>query len=437
MLLLSSCYALSMNTIRILFASALLAMVCHNSEVQADYPLSSNSVTPPSKPGSMAPNITADENGLYLTWIEPGDSEQSVNNSEDKKISQLRFARFTGEGWSKPQTIVAGTDFFANWADLPSIAIAKDGSLYAHWLQKSSGGTYSYDVTVAHSIDGGKSWQTNGPVHKDKTLTEHGFCSMLADAKGIRAFWLDGREMAPEGGGEGGGHGGSGNMTLRTTAINKSNIAPSVLLDARVCECCGTSAAMTDNGPVIVYRSRSDDEIRDIYIVRQVGDSWTKPKAIHNDGWQIAACPVNGPSIAANGKQVAVTWFSMANNQQTVKVIFSYDAGATFGKPVIVDNTQPVGRVDIELLETGEVIVSWLDRNLTSGAVYLQRISPNGQKSQPLEVTQLSASRRVGFPKIGRSGASLVVVWTLDTQPTQLEAVIIDLASIPNISTHD
>ena len=194
---------------------------------------------------------------------------------------------------------------------------------------------------------------------------------------------------------------------------------------------------MTDNGPLIVYRGRSENEVRDIYIVRQYGNGWTKPKTIHNDGWQIAACPVNGPEVAANGKQVAVAWFSMANNQQTVKVVFSNDAGETFGKPIVVDDTQPVGRVDIELLENGEVIVSWLDRNLTSGVVKLQRFLADGSKGEPLEVTQLSDSRRVGFPKIGRNGSNLVVVWTLDTKPTQLEASVIDLASIPGIATRD
>ena len=385
----------------------------------------------------MAPNITADEHGLYLTWIERSESEQNTNSNEQKHTYRLRFSRFTVEGWSEPRTIVERSDFFANWADLPSLARANDGSLYAHWLAKSSAGIYSYDVAVARSSDGGNTWQTLGIIHQDKTNTEHGFYSMLADASGIRAFWLDGREMASQDGGEDTGHGGSGNMTLRTTRIDKGNIAASVLLDSRVCECCGTSAAMTDNGPVIVYRGRSENEVRDIYIVRQDGADWTKPKAVHEDNWQIAACPVNGPAVAANGKQVAVAWFSMANNQQTVKVAFSNDAGETFGKPILVDDTQPVGRVDIELLENGEVIVSWLDRNLTSAAVKLQRISADGLKGDPFEVTQLSDSRRVGFPKIGRYGSSLVVVWTLDTKPTQLEAAVIDLASIPGIAASD
>ena len=420
-----------------MYASSLLIMACYCSEVAAGNLRSSDLVNPPSKPGSMAPNITADEHGLYLTWIERSASEQNTNSNEQKHTYQLRFSRFTGEGWSEPRTIVERNDFFANWADLPSLARATDGALYAHWLQKSSAGIYSYDVAIARSNDGGNTWQTLGIIHQDKTNTEHGFYSMLADASGIRAFWLDGREMASQDGGEDTGHGGSGNMTLRTTRIDNGDIAASVILDSRVCECCGTSAAMTDKGPLIVYRGRSDDEVRDIYIVRQKGDYWTKPKVIHDDGWQIAACPVNGPAVAANGNQVAVAWFSMANNQQTVKVAFSNDAGDTFDKPIVVDDTQPVGRVDIELLENGEVIVSWLDRNLTSAAVKLQRISADGLKGDPFEITQLSDSRRVGFPKIGRSGSSLVVVWTLDTSPTQLEAAVIDLAEIPEVAASD
>lgn len=425
-------YALSMKNTGIMIASALLAVVCHCNKVVAF----SDSANPPSKPGSMAPNITVDESGLYLTWIELGNSEQKADSHEDK-TSQLRFAKFTDEGWSEPKTIVSRSDFFANWADVPSLARAKDGNLYAHWLQKSSAGTYSYDVAVARSIDDGKSWQTLGIVHQDKTNTEHGFCSMLTDASGVRAFWLDGREMASQSGEKSDGHGGSGNMTLRTARIEKNEMAPSILLDSRVCECCGTSAAMTDSGSLIVYRARSENEVRDIFIVRQDGNNWTKPMAVHDDGWQIAACPVNGPAVAANGKEVAIAWFTLANNTQTVKVAFSHDAGATFGKPVIVDDTQPVGRVDIVLLESGEAIVCWLDRNITSGAIKLQRISPKGVKGDPFEVTQSSDSRRVGFPKIGRSGSNLLIVWTLNTQPTQLEAAVINIDLIPALNSHN
>ena len=35
-------------------------------------------------------------------------------------------------------------------------------------------------------------------------------------------------------------------------------------IDASTCDCCGTDAALTDTGPLLVYRDRTKDEIRDI-----------------------------------------------------------------------------------------------------------------------------------------------------------------------------
>ena len=40
----------------------------------------------------------------------------------------------------------------------------------------------------------------------------------------------------------------------------------------------------------------------------------TATTAVYNDGWKIAACPVNGPAVAANGKRVALAWFTAPND---------------------------------------------------------------------------------------------------------------------------
>ena len=33
-------------------------------------------------------------------------------------------------------------------------------------------------------------------------------------------------------------------------------------------------------------------------------------RAVHDDGWKIAACPVNGPMLSARGRDVAIAWFT-------------------------------------------------------------------------------------------------------------------------------
>jgi hypothetical protein len=142
-----------------------------------------------------------------------------------------------------------------------------------------------------------RNWSKPLVPHRDKTQTEHGFVSLIPLSDGrLGAVWLDGRNMknmkkteehAPA----------SESMTLRYAAIDtNANLSDETQLDERVCECCQTSAAVTSQGPIAVYRDRSLGEVRDIYLVQQVNGSWTPPQPVFADNWQINGCPVNGPS---------------------------------------------------------------------------------------------------------------------------------------------
>ena len=123
-----------------------------------------------------------------------------------------------------------------------------------------------------------------------------------------------------------GEHEAGGAMTLRSAIVNgKGIISQRTELDNRVCDCCQTSATMTTNGPVVVYRDRSEEEVRDISIVRNVNAKWTQPQTVGLDNWKIAACPVNGPSVDAIDNTVAVAWFTVTKGIGDVRVVFSQD----------------------------------------------------------------------------------------------------------------
>ncbi len=226
-----------------------------------------------------------------------------------------------------------------------------------------------------------------------------------------------------------------GSMTLRTAFVG-SEIGPSTMIDNRVCECCNTSAVVTEGGAVVVYRDRGTDETRDVYIVRRVGDKWTDPKSLFADGWQIAGCPVNGPAIAALGSQVVVAWFTGATDTGSVRAVFSTDGGARFSEPIAVDDTWPIGRVAVVRVKPGEAIVSWLDAGEGSGAIALRRVTASGAQGEPLIVAQTSGARTTGFPKLARSGSNVVLVWTQDAEPTRLRAVKIPIGEIPTATTN-
>ena len=86
-------------------------------------------------------------------------------------------------------------------------------------------------------------------------------------------------------------------MTLRYAAIDpKGELSDEAELDNRVCECCQTSAAVTSDGPIVVYRDCSQSEVRDTYIVRHVNSSWSIPQARRRDQTHRGVLPFRLPS---------------------------------------------------------------------------------------------------------------------------------------------
>jgi len=317
-------------------------------------------IEPPSGAGSAEPFLFATGQGVLLSWLEP------VANSDRMA---LRFSRLEDGRWSAARTVVERSDLFANWADFPSIVQDGRGVLFAHWLQRSGASTYAYDVRMATSRDDGRTWSAPFALNRDGKKTEHGFVSLVALAKGgVAAAWLDGRKM-PEGKEE-------GDMTLRYATVSASGVVGNeVELDDRTCECCTSGMAIASSGPVVVYRDRSDQEVRDIAVVRRSSGKWTAPRLVHSDGWKIAGCPVNGPQVDAIGDRVVTAWFTGAGDHGRVLVAFSDDGGATFAAPVSVDDGKPVGRVDVVMLDAKRAVISKSALAWSSETFHLTRAS--------------------------------------------------------------
>jgi thiol-disulfide isomerase/thioredoxin len=378
----------------------------------------------------MAPNLSVAGESVLLSWLEPFENKEG-------KAHALKFSRLADGKWSEPRTIVARAGFFANWADFPSVVETTNGVLFAHWLEKSGSSTYAYDVRIARSADGGSTWEELGPVHDDGTQTEHGFVSFVPEGDGMRAFWLDGRETADSAGNEHGGEGGhAGSMTLRTAFIGEVP-GPSELLDGRVCDCCQTSAALTDQGPVVIYRDRSEEEIRDISVVRQVDGSWQPPVSLHDDGWEVPGCPVNGPALDAAGSNLLAAWHTVPEGEARVMAAFSDDSGATFSDPVIIDGNKPLGRVDAILINDSEAVVSWLAQGAESAGITLRKVTRAGVMGLPLRLSSTSENRASGFPRMVLTGDAIVVVWTHAGDPSTLRAAVMSIDALPEAASKD
>lgn len=370
----------------------------------------------PAGPQSAEPNLTTLPNGTVLmSWLE---------KSPDREEAALRFARAEGERWGEPVTVTTRADLFVNWADFPSVVATASGTLFAHWLQKSGEGPYAYDVRVATSGDGGSTWSDSKILHEDRTKTEHGFVSMVRlDDETVAAIWLDGREMAEQ---EDGGH--SGSMQLRYATIDAEGaIRDQAVLDDRVCECCQTSMARTGNGLIAVYRDRSENEIRDIGVVRLAGGQWSSPRILRQDGWRIEGCPVNGPQIDARGKRVTVAWFTAGGGEAAVYEMHSDDGGETWSEPVRVDEGRPVGRVDIVMLEDGSAMVAWIEQGDRGAEVLVRRIASDGTRGETVRVGDSATARSAGFPRMATAADQRVhVAWTEPGDPARIRTAVLE-----------
>lgn len=360
-------------------------------------------------------NLAVDPSGaLHMTWLE---------RLPDSSVA-LRYARRDGDVWDATQTIARRHDLFVNWADFPSITVTSSGRLFVHWLQRSSLGKYSYDAMLAQSSDQGRSWSTPVRLHADRSASEHGFVSVVSMGDSAIAFWLDGRATT---GGEGLG---AGAMQVRTASISASGeVGAESVIDGRSCDCCQTAAALTSRGPVVAYRDRSGDEIRDIVVSRFDAGKWSAPASVHNDGWHIEACPVNGPAILAHGDTVAVAWFTAARDTAKVQIAFSVDGGTSFGTPVRLDAGNPAGRVAVTDNGQGSVIVAWLERLTGEEAeVRVRLVAPDGKASPPVTVTRSTAARASGFPHLARVGDRLYASWTQPGDSTRVRVAVASLA---------
>lgn len=306
--------------------------------------------------------------------------------------------------------VFEGSDWFVNWADIPKIASFAPDSInfesthFASILERTATGTYDYKVTTRELRIGDAKYGL-GPekrLHDHEGPGEHGFVSYATDGDTVHAFWLDGRATAASKDHDEHGHG-DGAMQLRTRTITyEGHWGEDRLVDDRVCDCCPTDAALTSNGPIVVYRDRSENEIRDIY--RALPGTNYPPAPIHVDGWKIGGCPVNGPAVAASftGDTVAVTWYTEAENRKGIYLAWSLDGGLNFGAPVSVANGNVLGRVDLDFWRSGQAVITFLSEPSTTHNAGLEFASFSLKAGQLQQITldSVVASRSAGIPRV-------------------------------------
>jgi len=356
------------------------------------------------------PSLVSGEGSLSLSWISSNEGNKSTLN-----FSQLKEGK-----WTNTQTMATGSNWFVNWADFPAHAI-NENLILSSYLKKSDSGTYTYDVILSLQKLSGEKVKEDFLLNTDGVKAEHGFVSIIPNHnQGFFITWLDGRNTVDKD-----LDGYHKPMTIRFAEItNKGDIIDESELDSATCDCCQTSIAVTNKGPVVVYRDRSDKEVRDIYIARKINGIWGVPTPIHNDGWEINGCPVNGPKVAFNSNNLAISWFTVFNEKPTVNLSFSKSNGASFGTPIKINDDDAIGRVDVAFLNPQEVLVSYIEGDDVGTYLRIKKVSIDGKVSAPITISKIDGGRNSGVPQLEILDNDAFIVWTVfEGKKNQLKTV--------------
>lgn len=388
----------------------------------AAFAATTREIRSPAGAGAMGSSLaTAPDGTVYLSWLEPAENGEWA----------LQFSRFdrSTESWSAAREIARGANWFVNWADFPSVTPLSDAILFAVWFENNPPDEHDhaaghhgpgYHARYSLSDDRGQTWSAAQAITGESRVTE--FAAVLPLQANARALiaWLDGRARTGERGVQ--------KLYAQTLLAD----GPDALVDPSVCDCCQLSLVLIGEDALLAYRGRTDAEVRDIRLARWRGAKWETPRNLHDDGWEISACPVNGPRLATNGRVVAAVWFTGAQGNARVLAKISPDGGENFGEPLRLDLGRPQGRVDAVMFADGSTVFTWLEmtgrENGREGGIFLRRLGADGRLGEPQLVASSTTARAGGFPRVVQLDDSrLLLTSTVEGAESRVATLLIDL----------
>ncbi|MBZ5628972.1 MAG: glycoside hydrolase [Acidobacteriia bacterium] len=296
----------------------------------------------------------------------------------------------------------------------------RGGRPFALWQAQAANDRGSMKLRFARSMDYGKSFEKAIDVDPTGPASQSFFNLGVSPQGTIYVVWLDGRDRNAGHGGHS-EHGGSAIYLARSTDGGAS-FGPSIRVATNSCPCCRPSIAFTDDNTVHVgFRKVFDGNVRDLAVVTSSdgGKSWANPVRVAQDNWQINGCPHSGPSLAALGNRLFVSWFTIHEGEQQSYIFLAHsdDRGRTFSPSVslsegTVDPNHPflIAASD-RLFAVFQARERDTNRGWGRARVYLREVSAAGRLSHLTSVPNLSAS--ASYPTVAfESPDKLFLAWT-------------------------
>ena len=276
---------------------------------------------------------TSPDGTFYVAWV-----------NHDAKQADVMLAHFNhnGESLRSPVRVNREEGMATAWrGDQPSVAVAPNGAVYVLWTNRVEvGDKHGTDIYLSTSSDGGQSFTSEVKVNDDNAPGAHGMHSLAVAKDGrIYAAWLDERNVqAPMPSTKGEGHHMESNRDLYTAYSTDGGrtFSKNQKVASDACPCCKTALTVAADGTLYAgWRQVLPGSYRHIAVASSTdgGTKFSTPVIVSDDHWMLQGCPVSGPSLsvdAASGT-LKVVWYA-AGESGAPGVYFaeSKDKGHTF-----------------------------------------------------------------------------------------------------------
>jgi hypothetical protein len=183
-----------------------------------------------------------------------------------------------------------------------------------------------------------------------------------------------------------------------------------------------------------------------VTLSQDMGQNWSEPFVLHRDGIpaehgfvtllplqpnKMFAVWLDGPATASLYNQVAVAWYTAAEEKPKVQLALSENNGADFGAPIRLDHGNPLGRADAIFLDDKHLMVSWMESNGKSADIRAAVVSKSGEILSDRVLVATAASRSSGFPIMEKADEHVFFTWTeVGEEQTQVKTGKLNLNEI-------
>src|SRR5215213_1171772 len=275
----------------------------------------------------------------------PDDTFYVTCVNHDAKQADVMLAHFNhkAEMQGAPVRVNRQPGVATAWrGDQPSVAVAPDGAVYVLWTARVDAGEKhgTDDIYLSASSDRGQSFASEVKVNDDKAPGAHGMHSLAIAKDGrIYAAWLDERNVhAPKPSMKAEGHHMESNrdLYLASSTDGGRTFLPNRKVASEACPCCKTSLAVSADGMLYVgWRQVLPGNYRHIAVAssNDGGMKFGSPVIVSDDRWMLQGCPVSGPSLSvdASSGNLKVVWYAAGESGAPgVYVTESQDKGRSF-----------------------------------------------------------------------------------------------------------